>query len=184
MIDDTPRGLAFPAFSRVLHWLMAIMIFSMLLIGIGMVASASHKYATLVSIHKPLGIAILLLVIVRFVNRLINRPPPLPVDLPEIQKLAAHASHILLYLLMFLMPIIGWAMLSAGGYPIVLVGSLQLPPILPQSDSTYALLRSAHTLLAFALFALVLMHLAAALFHALVRRDGVFESMTYRARRK
>jgi len=184
MMNENPRVLAFPAFSRWLHWLMAVMIFAMLLIGIGMVATASHKYATLVSIHKPLGVAILVLVIVRFVNRLINRPPPLPRDLPAIQKLAAHASHILLYLLMFLMPVIGWAMLSAGGYPIVLFGSLQLPPILPQADATYAVLRQTHTVLAFVLFATVLMHLAAALFHALVRRDGVFESMAFKSRRK
>jgi cytochrome b561 len=68
-------------------------------------------------------------------------------------------------------------MLSAAAYPVVLYGGVRLPPILPQSDSLHALLWGAHFYLAFLFFAVVLMHLAAALFHALVRRDGVFETM-------
>jgi cytochrome b561 len=68
-------------------------------------------------------------------------------------------------------------MLSAAAYPIVLFGGVRLPPILPQSDSLHTLLWNAHYYLAFAFFAVILMHLAAALFHGLVRRDGVFEAM-------
>jgi cytochrome b561 len=174
----------FAPFSRLLHWLMAIMILAMLFIGIGMVSSVTERYSRLVSIHKPLGIAILILVIVRFINRLINRPPPLPATLPPIQRLAAEASHIVLYALMFLLPLIGWGMLSAASYPIVLFGTTQLPPILPHSATLYAMLRQLHTVLALLLFLTVLVHLAAALFHGLIRRDGVLESMaTWRARR-
>jgi cytochrome b561 len=167
----------FAASSRLLHWLMAVLVIAMLFIGVGMVSTVSARYALLVSIHKPLGIAILALVVIRLVNRLFNRPPPLPESLPAIQRLAAHASHWALYALMFAMPLIGWGMLSAGGYPIVLYGPLQLPPILAQSAPVYALLRQAHTVLAYLLFATVLAHLAAALFHGLIRRDGVLESM-------
>jgi cytochrome b561 len=68
-------------------------------------------------------------------------------------------------------------MLSAGAYPVVLYGDIRLPPILPQNDTLHTLLWNAHFYLAFAFFALILLHLAAALFHALIRRDGVFESM-------
>jgi cytochrome b561 len=103
--------------------------------------------------------------------------PPLPADMPEPMKLAAQLSHYALYALMIGMPLIGWAMLSAGAYPVVLYGNIRLPAILPQSDALHTLLWNAHFYLAFAFFALVLLHLAAALFHALVRRDGVFESM-------
>jgi cytochrome b561 len=78
---------------------------------------------------------------------------------------------------MIAMPLIGWAMLSAAAYPVVLYGGVRLPPILPQSDRLHTLLWNAHFYLAFLFFALILMHLAAALFHALVRRDGVFETM-------
>lgn len=162
--------------ARVLHWSMALAIFTMLFIGVGMVASLSLR-PTLVSVHRPLGIALLLLVIVRLANRLRHPPPALPSDLPHVQVLAAKASHGLLYALMFAMPVIGWAMLSAGGYPVMLFGGVALPPIAPRDATLYAVLRTAHTWLALLLFGTVLMHLAAALFHAWVRRDGVFEAM-------
>lgn len=162
--------------ARVLHWLMAAMILTMLFVGVGMVASVSQR-PWLLQLHRPLGIAILLLAIVRLGNRLRHRPPPLPTDLPWWQKTAALASHWLLYALMLAMPLLGWSMLSAGGYPIVLWPGVQLPPIAPHSPALYAWLRSAHGWLAYLLFATVLGHLCAALFHAWVRRDGVFSSM-------
>ncbi len=171
------EGRSFTLFSRVLHWTMAAMIVAMLFIGVFMVTSVRH-YHLLVSIHKPLGIAILALVVVRSVNRMFNKPPPLPGDLPRIQKFAAHASHLALYALMFALPLVGWGMLSAARYPIVLYGPVHLPPILPQNPMLYAALRQTHTYLAYLLFATVTVHLGAALYHALIRRDGVFESMT------
>lgn len=172
--DNAPRH--FNLAARVLHWGMALAILAMLFIGVGMVASLSLRPA-LVSLHRPLGIALLLLVIVRLANRLRHAPPHLPADLPRVQVLAAKASHALLYALMFAMPLIGWAMLAAGGYPVTLLPGLTLPPIAPHDATLYAVLRTAHTWLALLLFATVLAHLAAALFHAWVRRDGVFAAM-------
>ena len=166
----------FNLLARVLHWSMAVAILGMLFVGAAMVVSLRHR-DFLLDLHRPLGLAILLLAIVRLVNRLLHAPPPLPADLPRIQVWAAKASHWALYALMLAMPLIGWAMLSAGGYPIVLWGSVQLPAIVPHTPSLYALLRNAHSLLAYLLFATVLMHVGAALFHAWVRRDGVFQAM-------
>src|ERR1700761_3975283 len=174
MIGDHTR---FSLLQRSLHWLMAICILGMLFIGVGMVSTVMPKYLTLVSMHKPLGIAILVLALIRLIVRLAYGAPPLPADLPEPMKLAAHLSHYAFYVLMFAMPLIGWGMLSAGNYPVTLFPGLQLPAILPPSDSVHALLWAAHKYLALAFFALILLHLAAALFHALVRRDGVFEAM-------
>ncbi len=166
----------FTPLQRVLHWLMAACILSMLFIGVGMVSTVSQRYLTLVSIHKPLGIAILVLVLVRIVVRLRFGAPPLPADLPEPMKLAASLSHYAFYALMVAMPLIGWGMLSAAAFPVQVLG-FTLPPILPQSDALHSLLWTAHRTLAFAFFALIMLHLGAALFHALVRRDGVFEAM-------
>ncbi|HEY4173549.1 MAG TPA: cytochrome b [Rhodopila sp.] len=162
---------------RVLHWLMAVCIVAMLFIGVGMVSTMMPKYLTLVSIHKPLGAAILVLALIRLVVRLIYGAPPLPADLPGPMKLAAYLSHLAFYGLMIGMPLIGWGMLSAAGYPVVLFGGVHLPAILPRSDTLHALLWDAHFYLAFAFFALILLHAAAALFHGLIRRDGVFEAM-------
>jgi cytochrome b561 len=167
----------FPWVSRWLHWSMAIMIVAMLLIGVGMAASVSPRYELLVSIHRPLGIAIFILAAVRLVNRLVNPPPPLPGSIPPLQRFAAVASHTVLYALMFGLPLVGWAMLSAAPYPIVIFGSLRLPAILAQNPVLYASLRQLHTYLAYLLFATFVVHVAAALLHGLIRRDGVFESM-------
>jgi cytochrome b561 len=167
----------FSLFARVLHWSMAAGILAMLFIGVGMVASVSERHQWLVQIHKPLGLALLALVCIRLARRVFKGAPALPADLPAWQRHAALASHVLLYALMFAMPLIGWAMLSAGGYPVVAAG-WQLPPIAPADAALFSWLRGAHRYLAFLLFATVLLHLAAALFHGWVRRDGVLESMT------
>jgi cytochrome b561 len=163
--------------ARALHWLMAVLIVAMLFIGVGMVASVSARHEWLLAIHKPLGIAILILAIVRLAVRLRHPPPPLPADLPALQKLAALASHWLLYFLMLAMPLIGWAMLSAGGYPVMLGTSLRLPPISPASPVAFAVLRHLHGTFAMLLFVTFLAHMAAALYHGLIRRDGVLPSM-------
>src|SRR5690606_24195086 len=130
-----------------------------------------------IDLHRPLGIAILVLAVLRLRNRLRSPTPALPSTLPQWQKTAAHASHWLLYGLMLSMPLIGWAMLSAGGFPVQMSPSFVLPPILPQDVTLYAALRTLHGWLAYLLFATVLMHVSAALLHAWVFRDGVFPAM-------
>jgi cytochrome b561 len=174
----------FTPLQRLLHWLMAVCILAMLFIGVGMVSTIAPKYLPLIAIHKSLGTIILLLAVIRLAVRWRYGAPPLPADLPAPLKLAAELSHYVLYFLMIVMPLLGWAMLSAANYPVVLFGgAMHLPMILPQSDSLHTALWNAHFYLAFVFFALVLMHLAAALFHALVRHDGVFEAMAPLPRR-
>src|ERR1700742_4146413 len=173
----TTSHLRFTAPQRLLHWLMAICILSMLFIGVGMVSTVTSKYLTLVQIHKPLGIAILILALIRLTLRIIYGAPALPPDLPEPIKLAAILSQYIFYILMIAMPLIGWAMLSAASYPVVLFGSVHLPSILPLSPSLHTLLWHAHYYLAFAFFAVILMHVSAILFHKLIRNDGIFETM-------
>jgi cytochrome b561 len=167
----------FNPLQRTLHWVMAVCILAMLFIGVGMVSTVASEYLTLVNIHKPLGILILILALIRLVVRLRFGAPPLPLDLPEPMKLAAYLSHYALYALMIAMPLIGWAMLSAAEYPVVIWPGIWLPQILPLDPSLHTLLWNAHFYLAFLFFALILMHLAAGLFHALIRRDGVFDAM-------
>ncbi|MFK8253180.1 cytochrome b [Ancylobacter terrae] len=173
----TAPSTRFTVLQRTLHWLMAVAIIAMLFIGVGMVSTVMPKYVPLLATHKTLGIAILALALIRLAVRLVSGAPPLPASLPPLMKLGAHLSHYGLYALMIGMPLIGWGMLSAGGYPVVLYGGVRLPSILPQSDGLHALLQQGHAVLAFVFFGVILLHVAAALFHALVRRDGVFESM-------
>ncbi|WP_042877694.1 cytochrome b [Cupriavidus necator] len=162
--------------ARWLHWAMAAGILAILFIGIGMVATVSDLHLTLVAIHRPLGALLLALWVVRLVTRVVRGAPP-PADLPGWQRGAAHASHLALYALMGLQPLVGWAMLSAGGYPVTMLGGWALPPLMHADVVAFAFLRGAHTWLAYAFLAVVLLHVAAALFHWWVRRDRVFASM-------
>jgi cytochrome b561 len=155
---------------------MAAMILTMLSIGVAMVASLAN-YHVLVSIHRPLGIAILILVVVRFVNRQLTSLPPFPPTMSRTERLAATASERLMYGLMFIQPLLGWGMLSAARYPIVLYGSLHLPFILPHDAMLYAVLRQAHTILAYLFFFTFLGHFGAILFHTLIVRDGILKRM-------
>jgi cytochrome b561 len=106
----------FTPLQRALHWVMAVCIIAMLFIGVGMASTVAPQYLALVGVHKSLGIVVLLLAVVRLVVRLRSGTPPLPADLPEPMKLAAHLSHYVLYALMIAMPLLGWAELSAGGF--------------------------------------------------------------------
>jgi cytochrome b561 len=161
---------------RFLHWLMAALVLTMLGIGVAMVASISD-YHRLVSIHRPLGILILILVVIRFVNRRFSTLPPFPPSMSSHERSVASASELLLYTLLFVQPLVGWGMLSAARYPIVMFGSVHLPPILPHSVMLYATLRTTHTVLAYLLFLAFLAHFGAILFHTLIVRDGILNRM-------
>src|SRR5262249_8940525 len=148
----------------------------MLFVGVGMVASLAD-YHTLLALHRPLGIAILLLVVARFVNRLLNPPPPFPATMPRGERFMATAAEWGMYGVMALLPLVGWGMLSAGRLPIVLFGGVELPYILPHNLALYAVLRKAHTVLAYLFFLTFLGHFGAVLYHALVVRDGILSRM-------
>jgi cytochrome b561 len=166
----------FTLFSRIIHWTMAAMILTMLFIGVAMVASLAD-YHLLVSIHRPLGIAILMLVIIRYVNRKLNSPPDFIATMSPGERRVAHDTEMLMYAMMFAMPLIGWGMLSAARYPIVLYGPLHLPPILPHSPMLYAVLRKTHTIVAYLFFATFLAHFSEVLFHTLILRDHMVDRM-------
>lgn len=167
----------FTAPQRLLHWFMAICIFSMLFIGVGMISAITPKYLTLIQIHKSLGIAILVLALIRLALRVVYGAPALPPDLPVMDKLAAVSSEYVFYALMIGMPLIGWGMLSASSHPVILFGSVHLPPILPVNPYLYTFLRRAHYLFALVFFVLILVHFSAMIFHRMVRNDGIFETM-------
>ena len=169
-----PARFALP--SRILHWLMAPMVIVQLLIGVTMIASLSY-YPLLLAIHRPLGILILGFAVVRLANRLTHRLPPFPASMSRAERRIASWSEYLLYALLLIQPLIGWAMLSAARFPIVLVGPIRLPGIAPHDIDVYGVLRQAHTVFAFLLFATFTAHVCAVLFHTLVLRDRLLDRM-------
>ena len=166
----------FTALMRVFHWLTAALVLTILGIGVAMLASLAG-YHRLVSIHRPLGILILIVVVIRFVNRHYSSLPPFPASMSPRERSIASAFELLLYALLVVQPLVGWGMLSAAGYPVTLYGSLHLFPILPHNVMLYAVLRMAHTVLAYLLFFTFLAHFGAVLFHTCVVRDGTFSRM-------
>ena len=166
----------FALLSRILHWSMAAMLLAMLFIGVAMVASL-NDYHKLVAIHRPLGILILIFAVIRLINRKLTTLPPFLPTMSARERRLASVSERMLYTLMFALPLVGWGMLSAGHYPIVMFGPVHLPPILPANPTLYALLRKAHTILAYLLFATFLFHLSTVLFHTLIVRDRILDRM-------
>jgi cytochrome b561 len=173
MSDEPGR---FTLFSRLLHWSMVAMVIAQLLIGVTMVASLSY-YPLLLAIHRPLGIAIFGFAVVRLLNRLTHHPPPFLATMSRLERKIATWSERLLYALLLLQPLVGWAMLSAARYPIILYGPLHLPGIAPHNITLYAVLRISHSILAFLLFLTFTAHMIAVLFHTLVLRDGLIDRM-------
>ena len=168
--------------TRVLHWLTAALVFSALFIGFAMVNSVS-RYAGLVMLHKTLGVTILVVVLVRVVNRLTHRAPPLPSTVGALERKVVMLSEVSLYALLLIQPLLGWAMVSAAGGPVVVFGSLRLPRIAPFDAQLFWLLRQAHSVIAYALMAVIAAHISAVLLHTLTLRDRLIERMTFRLSR-
>jgi cytochrome b561 len=164
--------------TRVLHWLTAVLVFWALFIGFVMVNSV-RDYAGLVIIHRTLGVTILVVVLVRLVNRLTHRAPRLPQTVGMLERKIVVASEISLYALLLIQPLVGWAMVSAAGGPVVVFGSLRLPRIAPFDVQLFWLLRQAHSVIAYALMAVIATHVSAILLHTLTLRDRMIERMTF-----
>ena len=162
--------------ARLLHWGMALLLVLMLFVGVGMVSHLNVWQPTLVAWHKQLGLLLLALFALRLLVRLTRPQPLLPARMPAWQRGVAQGVHLLFYGLMLGLPLVGWAMQSAGGLPLRLGGWI-VPPLLGENADLYGLLRAWHARLAYLLFALVLLHVAAALLHGLILRDGVLAGM-------
>jgi cytochrome b561 len=171
------KSSAYNAPARLLHWLMAGLILLMLFIGVIMVSISSEERQTLIAFHKTIGVLILVFGAVRLVWRLVSPPPSAPAGEPRWRRLVAEATHIAFYALIFAMPLIGWAMQSAGGYPVAIFGGVYLPPLVPPNGELHAVLRAAHRIGAYLFYGLFLLHFSAALFHAFVLEDGTLKRM-------
>jgi cytochrome b561 len=165
--------------SRLLHWLTAVLVFAALFIGFVMVNSVA-SYAQLIVVHKTLGVLILVVVVVRVINRLTHHPPAWPSTIGTLEGKVVGLSEKLLYALLLLQPLIGWAMISAAGEPVVVFGSLHLPRI----AQVFWVLRQAHSVIAYTLMATIAAHISAVLVHTLALRDRLIERMTFRFRSK
>jgi cytochrome b561 len=165
-----------------LHWILALALAGIFAVGTYMVdLPFSPARLKLYNWHKWAGITILTLSAIRLLWRATHRPPALPDamvrGMPVWQQWAHHATHGLMYVLFFAVPLLGWAYSSATGFQIVVFGQIPLPDLVPASKELAEFLKPLHRLSAWALCALVVMHVAAALKHQFVDRDGLIARM-------
>jgi cytochrome b561 len=166
----------------VMHWVLGAALVGIFIMGLYMAdLPFSPLRLKLYNWHKWAGVTILVLSALRLLWRMTHRPPELPArisqSMPRWQHWAHHGTHYALYALFFAVPLIGWAYSSAAGFPIVLFGILPLPDFVSADKALAALIKPFHELSAFALAALVVLHVAAALKHQFVDRDGLLDRM-------
>ena len=165
----------YPLPMRILHWSMAVIIVGMIWAGWTMVSLDDRvpaKFAVFYPWHKSFGMLILLLVMVRLATRLRATTPPLPPGLARWEARAAKIGHIALYVLMIVVPCMGYAMSSSytqsdGVY----FFGVNLPELLPKNDARFVVFQALHRYLAYTLLTLVALHVAGALKHRFLDKD-------------
>lgn len=180
--DHAARPKRYSTVAIVLHWLLALVILTLFAVGVYMTdLPFSPQRLKLYNWHKWAGVSFLALTLLRLLWRVTHRPPALPVavtrTMPGWQNRVYHATHHLMYLLFFAVPLVGWAYSSAAGFPIVWFGQIPLPDLLPVNKELAELIKPLHERLALALIALAGLHIAAAMKHQWVDRDGLLARM-------
>jgi cytochrome b561 len=164
--------------AQLFHWAIVVLIIVQFIL-----ANRQHdlplgpaKIAVLAQ-HKSFGITILGLVLMRLIWRWLNPVPAEPLDIPHWQRIAARVSHLGLYALLLITPVVGWLMSSARNFPVSWFGLVTLPDFIEPDRPTYEFLHETHELLAQTLFWLALLHVAAALKHHFIDKDNVLRRM-------
>jgi len=159
-----------------LHWLMAILMIGLLILGIYMVNQPiSLTKLKLYGWHKEWGMLALLLFFVRLIWRLANQTPALPATLPAWQKIAAYGAHFSFYFLMLFIPLAGWFLTSTAGLPVSFFGLFVLPDLISPNESQRFIFTFIHKWLSYGLIALIFVHITAALKHHFINRDDILK---------
>ncbi len=181
----------YTAVAKSLHWLIAVLIFVMFPLAWTMGDFSGLQKFKLYNLHKSIGITILALMTLRLLWRFVHSAPALPASMPKRERVAAHLGHFALYAALFLMPLSGWAMISASDKPSVLFGYTAFPLIpwlselpLDQKKVSSEIFKGIHEFTANVLLFLIAIHVAAALRHTFVSKDGVMTRMLPRFGRR
>lgn len=162
--------------ARALHWAIALLIIANL--ATGLLHDPLEDYVRLMPLHKSLGLTILVLSLARILWRFTWKRPAYPETMSSSEVALAKVVHWVFYALMLIMPLTGWVVTSAGKYPLNWFGLFDVPKFdVVRESATYTLNHEAHELLGYIFLALVVLHVAAALRHHFVLRDGILRRM-------
>jgi cytochrome b561 len=174
-LRNTPERYGLVA--QLFHWLVVILIITQFVLASFMDDLPLKQKVATINWHKWVGMTVLMLAVLRLLWRLMNPVPALPSSSPSWQRFAAHASHFLLYTLIFLTPLAGWLMSSARNFPVSWFGVFTFPDLISPNRALYERLHDAHEVLATTLFIVATIHLLAALKHHFIDRDNVLRRM-------
>lgn len=165
-----------------LHWLTALLILAAFILVWTFdntpLAPATFKLKLqLIAWHKWAGITVLILFAVRFAYKLIRGTPAVDPNMPALLRKLAIGVHHLLYLLMLALPLVGWLLTSAKGYPVMLYGVWQMPDLIGKDEALAHTLKEVHEFLANSLMLCIALHVAGALKHYLIDKDGTLARM-------
>lgn len=177
-MDRKRAGTGYTGTAKTLHWLILALLIVQFAVAWTMPnIGRNTQPGTLINLHFSVGVLILTIAIVRLAWRVTHGEPAPEDGLPPWQVVSARVLHWLLYLLLFVVPILGWANASYRGFPIVMFG-LELPKLVATHASSWGWTGDIHAFLAtYVMLALVGLHVLAALYHYFVRRDGVLQRM-------
>ncbi|WP_332682807.1 cytochrome b [Bosea sp. (in: a-proteobacteria)] len=168
----------YPATSKLLHWLIAACVLTTAPVAIAMTrVEKGPTQDALYNFHKSLGLTILILMILRLLNRLIVGAPVADPGIEPWQKSVSSAVHTSLYVLLLAMPIVGYIANSVYGAPTPFFGLFNLPPIVGKNEALATQLFTLHRWVGYLLIVLILTHIGAALYHTWIRRDEVLKRM-------
>ena len=162
-----------------LHWLVAGLAAGVVALGWAMLAAPANTPSGDLWLlwHRSVGLVILAAMLFRLLWRWRHRPPPLPQSVPPSVAALAHASHLSLYAILIAMPLAGYVNAAAAGHAVSLFGLVSLPPLLPENLRLSQAAIAVHLAGQYLFYFLVLLHIAGALYHVILRGDGVFERM-------
>jgi cytochrome b561/polyisoprenoid-binding protein YceI len=164
--------------SRFLHWLIVALIVLQAVLGLtGLMLPLGMEKLAVLARHKSIGITILALAVFRLLWRCLDPTPPLPSTLRPYERFLARFTHGALYALLFAMPLSGWILSSARGFPVSWFNLFQLPDLVPKSEALYEAMVTTHAALAIALAVMVTLHIAGALKHHFVLKDDTLRRM-------
>jgi cytochrome b561 len=165
--------------AKAFHWIVAVLVLVMIPVGLSLESLPKGPIQdTFYDLHKSTGFVIFLLMIGRLAWRIASPPPPPEPDMPRLQQALASANHYLLYAILLVMPIFGWAGSNAFGAPVTVYGLFTLPDLVSKDEPLSKTLLGIHAVLGITAAVAVSIHVGAALFHRFVRRDAVLARMT------
>ena len=175
----TDHGPGYRTPARLLHWAVALFVLAMIPAGVVMTQEGIGRSLqnTLFIFHKNMGVVVMLLVLARVLYRWANPPPPLPEAMAPAQARISRLTHGALYLLLLIVPLAGYIRVRAGGFPIEALDAMGLPALVPRSEALASAAKTVHWAGGIALAVLVALHVGAALFHGVIKRDGIFSRM-------